>query len=57
MWILFAICSALGLGFYDVMKKISVRDNNVPIIVCRMLGGDIRRAILGEQVGTIVHDC
>jgi len=34
-----------------------VRDNNVPIIVCRMLGGDIRRAILGEQVGTIVHDC
>ena len=34
-----------------------VRDNNVPIIVCRMLGGDIRRAILGEQVGAIVHDC
>lgn len=33
MWILFAICSALGLGFYDVMKKISVRDNNVPIVL------------------------
>lgn len=29
MWILLALCSALGLGFYDVMKKISVRDNNV----------------------------
>lgn len=30
MWILFAVCSALGLGFYDVMKKLSLRDNNVP---------------------------
>lgn len=29
MWILLAVCSALGLGFYDVMKKLSVRDNNV----------------------------
>lgn len=29
MWILFAVVSALGLGFYDVMKKISVRGNNV----------------------------
>lgn len=33
MWILFAVCSALGLGFYDVMKKLSVRDNNVPIVL------------------------
>jgi transporter family protein len=33
MWILFAICSALGLGFYDVMKKMSVRDNNVPLVL------------------------
>lgn len=33
MWIIFAICSALGLGFYDVMKKISVRDNNVPVVL------------------------
>ena len=32
-----------------------VRDNKIPIIVCRMLGGDIKRAILGENVGTIVH--
>lgn len=29
MWIIFALVSALGLGFYDVMKKISVRGNNV----------------------------
>lgn len=33
MWIFPAICSALGLGFYDVMKKLSVRDNNVPIVL------------------------
>lgn len=33
MWIIFALCSALGLGFYDVMKKLSVRENNVPIVL------------------------
>lgn len=33
MWIVFAVCSALGLGFYDVMKKLSVRENNVPIVL------------------------
>lgn len=33
MWILLAVCSALGLGFYDIMKKISVRDNNVPVVL------------------------
>ena len=30
MWLVLAICSALGLGFYDIMKKLSLRDNNVP---------------------------
>mgnify|MGYP000569752925 CR=1 FL=1 len=45
------------MGVMDAAAFALVRDNNVPIIVCRMLGGDIRRAILGEQVGTIVHDC
>ncbi len=33
MWIVLALCSALGLGFYDIMKKISVRGNNVPIVL------------------------
>lgn len=33
MWIILAVLSALGLGFYDVMKKISVRDNNVPVVL------------------------
>lgn len=29
MWIICALLSALGLGFYDVMKKLSVRSNDV----------------------------
>ena len=29
MWILLAVISAVCLGFYDVFKKISVRENNV----------------------------
>lgn len=33
MWVLLALGSALGLGFYDVMKKLSVRGNNVPIVL------------------------
>ncbi|MCM1020998.1 MAG: DMT family transporter [Muribaculum sp.] len=30
MWILLAILSALSLGGYDIFKKLSLRDNNVP---------------------------
>lgn len=33
MWILFALLSALCLGFYDVFKKISVRGNNVTVVL------------------------
>lgn len=33
MWIILAICSALGLGFYDVFKKLSVRGNNVLLVL------------------------
>lgn len=33
MWILLALLSALSLGFYDVMKKLSLRGNNVPIVL------------------------
>lgn len=55
MWIVFALASALGLGFYDVMKKLSVRNNDVftvlllntlfgailmsPVIVLHLLDG------------------
>ena len=42
------------LGVMDATAFALVRDANVPIIVCRMLGGDILRAVKGEKVGTIV---
>ena len=33
MWILLAVCSALGLRFYDVFKKLSVKGNNVLLVL------------------------
>lgn len=33
MWVLLALLSALCLGFYDIFKKLSVRDNNVLIVL------------------------
>ena len=33
MWIILAIASALCLGFYDIFKKLSVKGNNVLIVL------------------------
>lgn len=33
MWIFLAICSALSLGCYDIMKKLSLRGNNVLVVL------------------------
>lgn len=33
MWIAFAICSALCLGVYDIMKKLSLKANNVFMVL------------------------
>lgn len=44
------------LGVMDATAFALLRDNNLPVIVCRMFGGDICRVIEGEKVGTIVHD-
>lgn len=46
---------ARRLGVMDATAFALVRDNHVPIIVCRMFGGDIRRVVCGEAVGTIVQ--
>ncbi|MDR2820172.1 MAG: UMP kinase [Desulfovibrio sp.] len=46
---------ARRLGVMDATAFALVRDNKLPIIVCSMSGGNIRRAVLGESVGTIVH--
>ena len=42
------------LGVMDATAFALVRDNKVPLMVCRMFGGDIRRVLLGEAVGTVV---
>ncbi len=44
------------LGVMDATAIALVRENHVPIVVCRMFGGDIVRAVCGEPVGTIVCD-
>ncbi|MDE6338345.1 MAG: DMT family transporter [Muribaculaceae bacterium] len=33
MWVILAVVSALCLGFYDIFKKISVRENNVLMVL------------------------
>ncbi len=33
MWIILAIASAVGLGFYDIFKKLSLKGNNVLIVL------------------------
>ena len=56
-WILFAFLSAALLGFYDVFKKLSLRDNAViPVlvintVVCNCLFFPF---IIGSAVGWIV---
>ena len=44
------------LGVMDATAFALVRDSHIPIIVCRMLGGDIARVVEGQPVGTIVAD-
>lgn len=44
------------LGVMDATAFALVRDSHIPIIVCRMLGGDISRVVQGESVGTIVAE-
>ncbi len=42
------------LGVMDYTAMTLAMENNVPIIVCSMLGGSIKRLVLGEEVGTMV---
>lgn len=42
------------LGVMDATAFALVRDNHVPLIVCRMFGGDIARVVQGEKIGTVV---
>lgn len=42
------------LKVMDATAVALAQDNDMPIIVCRMFGGDIGRAVRGEAVGTTV---
>lgn len=42
------------LGVMDSTAFALLRDNNMPVVVCKMFGGDICRVIEGKDVGTIV---
>ena len=55
-WIVLSLLSALGLGFYDVAKKQSVRDNAVPAVLWINVG--TAAAIWGPFVlaSFLVHD-
>lgn len=55
MWILLAVCSALGLGFYDVFKKLSVKGNNVLLVLMlNTLFGTILMSPVLVLVGALV---
>ena len=44
----------LKLGVMDYTAMTLAMENNVPIIVCSMFGGNIKRLAMGEDVGTTV---
>ncbi|MCL1939119.1 MAG: UMP kinase [Desulfovibrionaceae bacterium] len=44
------------LGVMDYTAITLAMENHVPIIVCSMFGGSIKRLVLGEDEGTIVGD-
>ena len=43
------------LEVMDATAITLARENNMPIIVCNMFGGDIRRVVCGEDAGTVVE--
>ena len=44
------------LEVMDATAITLARENNKPIIVCNMFGGDIRRVVCGEDAGTVVEE-
>ena len=43
------------LKVMDATAITLAQENNVPVIVCSMFGGDIKRVVCGEQAGTTVN--
>lgn len=56
MWYLLALASAFCLGFYDVLRKYSLRENAVlPVLLCSTLASSIMMApmLIGSTIGII----
>jgi uridylate kinase len=51
----YATAISRRLGVMDTTAISLAMENDVPIIVCGMLNGDIKRLVLGEEVGTVVQ--
>jgi len=43
------------LGVMDTTAITLAMENNIPIIVCNMFNGDIRKLLMGQNVGTVVQ--
>lgn len=46
---------AKKLGVMDATAISLAMENKIPIIVCNMFGGNIKRVVMGEPVGTTVQ--
>lgn len=46
---------AKHLGVMDATAFALVADNHIPVVVCKMFGGDMVKAAEGENVGTLVN--
>jgi uridylate kinase len=46
---------ARRLGVMDATAISLAMENNLPIIVCNMLNGDVKRLLRGEEIGTLVQ--
>lgn len=66
MWIVLAVCSALCLGFYDIFKKASVKDNDVltvlmlntffgSVLLSPVIIGNIANGTWGFDGDTVNH--
>lgn len=56
MWYLLALASAFCLGFYDVLRKYSLRDNAVlPVLLCSTLASSVMMSpmLIGSFAGVI----
>lgn len=59
MWYVLALASAFCLGFYDVLRKYSLRDNAVlPVLLCSTLASSVMMSpmLIGSMLGIISPD-